>query len=315
MKYLWLPWYWPTWTMFGVGWCLARLPLGLQYLVGRLIAHVFFSLVPRRKAIIQVNLLLAFPELTVVQRDEMTRKTIEEFSRSMVETLFVWFRGVHALLERVNISGLEQLRNHEFEQGTILLGAHFASLDLCGTAVSQRSPFQITYRDIKNPVANYLAVSRRRRAYEKLYLATELKTVVNELRNGKTVWFATDQDMGTRKATCFAPFFGVEASTITTPFRLARLTGARVVLMTHTRNNRERTWDVELHPIELSKLAAPDCYVADATNVNRVIEQVIRSQPAQYFWVHRRFKTMANGQRRDYRLQKSGHSTRVSHSG
>ena len=292
--------------LFGFGWCVARLPLGFQYIVGRLIARAFFSLVRRRKAIIRVNLQLAFPELTVLQRDELTRKTIDEFSRSMIETLFVWFRGVHSLLERVNISGLEQLRNQEHAQGTILLGAHFASLDLCGTAISQRSPFQITYRDIKNPVANFFAVSRRRRAYEKLYLATELKTVVNELRDGKTVWFASDQDMGTRKATCFAPFFGVQASTIITPFRLARLTGSRVVLMAHTRNNKERTWDVELHPIELSKLAEPDCYIADATNVNRVIEQVIRSQPAQYFWVHRRFKTMANGQRRDYRFAEIG---------
>ncbi len=302
MKHLWLPWYWPTWTLFGLGWCIARLPLGLQYTLGRWVARVFFSWVPRRKAVIRVNLQLAFPELTPLQRDELTRSTIDEFSRSMVETLFVWFRGIDTLLERVNVSGLEQLRPSEHSQGTILLGAHFASLDLCGTAVSHRSPFQITYRDIKNPVANYFAVSRRSRAYEKLYLATELKTVVNELRRGKTVWIAIDQDMGTRKATCFAPFFGVEASTITTPFRLARLTGARVVLMAHTRNNKERTWDVELLPIELSKLAVPECYLADATDVNRVIEQLIRSQPAQYFWVHRRFKTMANGQRRDYRI-------------
>lgn len=302
MKHLWLPWYWPTWALFGLGWCVARLPLKLQYILGRLIARVFFSLVPRRKAVIRVNLQLAFPELSPSHRVELTRSTIDEFSQSMVETLFVWFRGVHSLLERVNISGLEQLHNREHSQGTILLGAHFASLDLCGTALSYRSPFQITYRDIKNPVANYFAVRSRRRAYQKLYLATEIKTVVNELRNGKTVWIATDQDMGTRKATCFAPFFGVKVSTITTPFRLARLTGARVVLMTHTRNNHERTWDVELHPIELSQLAAPECFVADATNVNQVIEQVIRSHPAQYFWVHRRFKTMANGQRRDYRF-------------
>ena len=304
MKHSWLPWYWPTWILFGLGWCVARLPLGLQYSMGRLIARVFFALVTRRKAVIRVNLQLAFPELTNLQRDELTQQTIDEFSRSMVETLFVWFRGVHPLVDRVNISGLEILHNREQSQGTILLGAHFASLDLCGSALSRSSPFQITYRDIKNPVVNYFAVSSRRRAYEKLYRATELKTVVNELRHGKTVWIATDQDMGTRKATCFAPFFGIQVSTITTPFRLARLTGARVVLMAHTRNNEDRTWSVELHPIELSKIAAPECYVADATRVNQVIEQVIRSQPTQYFWVHRRFKTMANGQRRDYSLKK-----------
>lgn len=265
-----------------------------------MIARTFFSLFRRRKAIVQVNLKLAFPELADETRKELTLQTIDEFSRSMVETLFVWFRGVHSLLDRVHVSGLERLRGSDHTRGTILLGAHFASLDLCGSAVSQQSPFQITYRDIKNPVVNYIAVNRRRRDFDRLYLATELRTMVSELRKGKTIWFASDQDMGTRKATCFAPFFGVEASTITTPFRLARLTGARVVLMTHTRNNEAHTWDVELHPIDLSDLSEPECHVADATNVNRLIEQVVRTHPAQYFWVHRRFKTKADGQRRDY---------------
>ena len=304
MKHLWLPWHWPTWALISFGWCVARLPLRMQYSVGRMVARTFFSLFRRRKAIVQLNLKLAFPELADEAHEELTSQTIDEFSRSMVETLFVWFRGVHSLLGRVQVSGLERLRGSDHTQGTILLGAHFASLDLCGSAVSLQSPFQITYRDIKNPVVNCIAVNRRRRDYERMYLATDVKTMVSELRKGKTIWFASDQDMGTRKATCFAPFFGVEASTITTPFRLARLTGARVVLMTHTRDNESQTWDVALHPIELSDLAEPECYVADATNVNLVIEQVVRTHPAQYFWVHRRFKTKADGQRRDYGFKK-----------
>ena len=274
----------------------------MQYVVGRWLARLFFSILPRRKAIVRVNLLLAFPDLSAAQLDKLTKQTIEEFSRSVVETVFVWFRRVNSLLDRIHVSGLDQLHDEDGTGGTIVLGAHFASLDLCGTAVSQKVPLQITYRDIKNPVANYFAVSRRQRDYESLFLATELRRLVTELQAGKKIWFACDQDMGTRKATCFAPFFGVKVSTITTPFRLARLTGSRVVLMTHTRNNEACTWDVELHPIELSSLPEPDCYIADATNVNSVIEQVIRTQPAQYFWVHRRFKTMANGQRRDYRF-------------
>lgn len=276
--------------------------MAVQYLVGGLIARFFFSVFPRRKAIVQVNLQLAFPELTTTQHEELTQQSINEFSRSVVETMFVWFRGVQPLLNRVQLSGLEQLRDLEWKQGTILLGAHFASLDLCGAAVCQHIPLQITYRDIKNPVANFFAVSRRQRDYEKLYLATELRTIISELRKGKTIWFACDQDMGTRKATCFAPFFGVKVSTITTPFRLARLTGARVVLMTHTRDNEAQTWDIQFHPIELSRLPEPECYLADATSVNAVIEQIVRIEPAQYFWVHRRFKTMETGKRRDYRF-------------
>lgn len=271
-----------------------------QYAFGRWLARLFFTLLRRRKSVIRVNLQLAFPELSFAEREERTRQTIDEFSKSVVETMFVWFRGVEPLLDRINITGLEYLSSDNPSQGTILLGAHFASLDLCGAAVSHHVPFQITYRDIKNPVVNYFAVSRRRRDYERTYRATQLRTLVAELGKGNTIWFACDQDMGTRKATCFAPFFGVQASTITTPFRLARIAGARVVLMAHSRDEAEQVWNVSLSPIELSSLKEPECYFADATVVNAAIEQVIRSQPTQYFWVHRRFKTMETGERRDY---------------
>ena len=309
MKRLWLPWYWPSWGLFGIGWLITQLPLRVQYAVGCVIARFSFSILQRRKAIIRVNLRLAFPQLNTAERNELTLQTIDEFAKSTVDTLFVWFRGATALSERVRISGLEHLRDHAPTQGTVLLGAHFASLDLCGTVVSQRVPLQITYRAAKNPVANYFAVSRRKRDYEKIYLATALRTVVAQLQKGKTIWFAFDQDMGTRKATCFAPFFGINASTIITPFRLARMTGARVVLMTHKRNNESQTWDVELHPIELSNSPEPECYAADARCVNALIEKVVRTVPAQYFWVHRRFKTMDNGKRRDYRFEENSSSS------
>ena len=143
MKRLWLPWHWPTWALFGIGWCVAQLPLGMQYGVGRLLARFFFSILPRRKAIIRVNLQLAFPDFSTAQRDKLAQQTIDEFSRSMVETVFVWFRGVHSLLERVDVSGLEQLQDEDGMRGTIVLGAHFASLDLCGVAVGQRVPYKL----------------------------------------------------------------------------------------------------------------------------------------------------------------------------
>ena len=39
---------------------------------------------------------------------------------------------------------------------------------------------------------------------------------------------------------------------------------------------------------------------ADAAHMNRFIEHEILKQPAQYLWVHRRFKTRPPGQSRFY---------------
>lgn len=42
----------------------------------------------------------------------------------------------------------------------------------------------------------------------------------------------------------------------------------------------------------------------DAARVNRAIEDGIRLAPAQYFWVHRRFKRLPPGIPNPYRRQK-----------
>jgi lauroyl/myristoyl acyltransferase len=44
---------------------------------------------------------------------------------------------------------------------------------------------------------------------------------------------------------------------------------------------------VEIHRLEFGG----DGAVANATLLNRVIEEAIRKAPEQYLWVHRRFKT------------------------
>ncbi len=218
---------------------------------------------------------------------------------SVIETLFVWLRGIKPLIPRVKFNGLEHLENTQ-GQGIVLLGAHFASLDLCAGALSVKYPYGGTYRPFKNPVVEHFASRSRSRYYSPMLLATNMRGVLAELKQGKTIWFAADQDMGTRKAACFAPFFGIEASTVMTPYRIARLTNSRVVLLSHARNDTDLIWEVNLTPVQLSESPEPKCYHEDAATVNSLIEEEVRKNPSQYFWVHRRFKTMRNGERRDY---------------
>lgn len=298
------PRYWPLWILLGVSWMATWLPMRTQHWLGRIVAKAMFRIAPRRKRIIEKNIDLAFPELNDDEREELVNDTIASFGMTVTDTLFVWMRGIEPLIDRVKISGVEHLmRDHDVEsRGTVILGAHFASLDLVAAALSRKCAFGASYRRAHNPVIDLVCRRSRRRYYDQMLEATQLRLLAHSLRNGKAVWFAADQDMGIRKSTCFVPFFGVDASTVVTPFRLARKTGARVVFMSHKRNEKDLTWELTLSPVELAADTDPQCFAKDATNTNKLIEDAVRTAPSQYFWVHRRFKSMANGGRRDYRI-------------
>lgn len=302
-RQVWNPRYWPLWFLLGICWLATWLPMRAQHWLGRALARAMFRIAPRRKRIIQKNIDLAFPELSDIERRELVRDTIASFGMTVTDTLFVWMRGIDPLVDRVKISGVEHLMTDDGDdpRGTVILGAHFASLDLVAAALSRKCAFGATYRRAHNPVIDLVCRRSRRRYYDQMLEATRLRMLAHSLRNGQSVWFAADQDMGIRKSTCFVPFFGVDASTVVTPFRLARKTGARVVFMSHKRNAKELTWELTLSPVELADDSEPLCFAKDATNINRLIEDAVRTAPSQYFWVHRRFKSMANGGRRDYK--------------
>lgn len=91
----------------------------------------------------------------------------------------------------------------------------------------------------------------------------------------------------------FVPFFHVEqTATIPSLSRFARLGKAKVVglynRMTPDGYVAQMTPAWENFPT--------DDHVADTARMNRELEAAIRTMPAQYYWVHKRFKTRPEGQ-------------------
>ena len=84
--------------------------------------------------------------------------------------------------------------------------------------------FVVSYRPNDNPIFDQ-AVCRGRGRYAELVDVRALRDIAKHLKQGDMVWFGPDQDMGP-KGSVFAPFFGRPACTVTTPSRLARMSGA-----------------------------------------------------------------------------------------
>ncbi|WP_409524151.1 LpxL/LpxP family Kdo(2)-lipid IV(A) lauroyl/palmitoleoyl acyltransferase [Nitrincola sp. MINF-07-Sa-05] len=294
---LYTPRHWPTWIWIGLLRLIALLPYGAQLKIGKALGVVLYHLARRRRHITEVNLRLCFPELDDKARDRMAREVFIHNAIGVMEAGMAWWAPKEWFRERTQIKGREHL-DAALKQGcgVILLGAHFTTLDLGGVLLGFYYPFNTMYRRHNNPVLEEVIDKGRSRTSSTIE-RSNLRQVLRALRANEIIWYAPDQDFGAHQSV-YAPFFGVQAATITATSRLVKLNQSPILMISQHRLPDNR-YEVEIYPIIKPFPTGDD--VADATRINQEIERAIRKDPAQYMWVHRRFKTHPKGKNYLYR--------------
>ena len=286
---------------------VAQLPFRLQYRLGHRLGRIGQRVARRRANIADLNLGLCFPEMTSIERQELVRKSFESLGVMALESASLYFGRSQEIIERGRIWGANELQEAVDEgNGVILIGVHLNSMD-AAAAIMHANGFQFSCvtRKQRNPVADYIAEIHRKNRFgiRNVYERKDLGLAARHLRRHRlNLWLAADQDMG-RRSTVWVPFFGVEASTVTTPARILRAfkdNVPEVVLMSQYRDESECSVHVKFSRIH--NLPTDDLCAA-AELLNKRIEETIREHPEQYYWVHRRFKTLPDGGIRDYRKE------------
>ena len=287
------PRFWPTWLLLAILGLIAQLPLRLNLSMGRGLGWLFYHLAKRRRQIAATNIRLCFPELDSQAQAKMLRNIISNVGISFFETaMSLWGPGWR-LRRCYSITGLEHIERAQAQgQGVLLLCSHMTTLDMAARLLGMNARIHIFYRQDPNPLLAYALVHTRERYYGDSIITVETRKLVNYLREGKIVWYAPDQDYGI-KHSLFAPFFGITAATVPGTGRFARLGNARVIPFAHYRDERGH-YRIELGP-PLDNFPSGDD-LADCTRVNQELERIIRAQPDQYLWVHKRFKTRPPGE-------------------
>jgi hypothetical protein len=149
----------------------------------------------------------------------------------------------------------------------------------------------VTYRAHKNPLLDAFMLRGRLRNCNGVFDRADIRGAFRHLKQGKILWYAPDQDYGPEHSV-YAPFFGHAAATITAGSRFAAFNHSPTFVVRHHREQGARPYALEAIPF-------PDFPsgddVADATRLNQALEAAIRVNPAQYLWMHKRFKTQAGG--------------------
>ena len=100
-------------------------------------------------------------------------------------------------------------------------------------------------------------------------------------------------DFGARDA-AFVPFFGIPAATLLAPSRLAR--ALNMVVQPVVAETLPGGEGYRVHFLPPWTDFPTDDARADTARMNAWIESEIRRLPAQYLWVHKRFKTRPQGE-------------------
>ena len=292
------PRFWGLWLGLGVAWLVTRSPHRFRLAVGSAIGTLGYHLADDRRHIVTVNLELCYPEKSDAEREQMVRDEFRSVGMSLIETCFAWLQPPSRMVGLFDMHGIEHVKAAAEEgRGVILLGMHMATLDVSGVGLSRELTLDVMYRRHKNPLMEAFMTRGRERLYPSAIERGDVKQVIRNLRKGHVVWYGPDQDYG-RKHSVFAPFFGVQAASITATARIAKITKSPIIVFYQFRKPDGTGYELHFEPLTETFPVEDD--VENATIVNQQIERAIRIHPDQYWWLHRRFKTRPEGEARPY---------------
>lgn len=284
---------WPTWLAIGLLAVLARLPLSLQRGLGRALGALLRVALPQRRRIAARNLELCFPRLDAGAREALLRQHFGALGIGLFEFTRAWWGSIAPLRRGVEIVGLQHLQSaYAAGKGVILVSGHFTTLEICGRLLCEHLPVAGMYRPHAHPAMEWAVKRGRLRYAAAMFSKMEVRPAVKHLKQGGVLWYAPDQDPS-RGDAVYVPFFGRPAHSLTSTHQLARLSGAAVIAFAH-RRRADGGYTLTLsEPFAGFPSSDP---TADTARIMAAIEDMARAAPAQYLWIHRRFKRQPGGE-------------------
>lgn len=283
-------------AVLGLLWLLHWLPLPLLAALGRGLGGLLHALAGRRRRIALRNVELCLPEWPEAQRRALVREHFAWLGRSLLERSLLWYASEARLKRLIHVEGDVGLAERS-EQPVMWLVPHFLGLDVAGVATQlyQGRSVGSIYQAQSNAVMDE-AMRRGRLRFGKAVIFSRQETalpLVRAIRRGHAFFNLPDMDFGAKDA-AFVPFFGVSAATLLAPAKMAHSLRMQVQPVLADMLPGGQGYRVRFLP-PWQGWPSGDA-LADTRRMNEWIEQQILQQPAQYLWVHKRFKTRPPGE-------------------
>jgi KDO2-lipid IV(A) lauroyltransferase len=271
---------------------LAILPLSWIRALGTLLGWLLYALVSSRRRVVQTNFALCFPERSEAERRQLAQQTFIYFAQAWLDRSWLWHAPQAWVRRRVQLTGaVQELAGSE---PTVIFLPHFVGLDAAwaGVALQVPRPSTTIYTDQSNKLVDeWILRGRRRFGHLRLFGRVDgVKPIVAALRDGQPLYLLPDMDFGPEDSV-MVPFYGLPTATVPSLSRFARLGRAKVLPLLP--RITASGYEIEVLPA-WADFPTNDP-VADTAFMNARLQSYIATMPAQYFWVHKRFKTRPEG--------------------
>jgi KDO2-lipid IV(A) lauroyltransferase len=279
---------------------IGRLPWSWLMRLGDGVALLWRQLDARESRVARRNLEMAYPNLLPGEREQWHRSILRTTARQALETLRLWTRphadnlrlireqhGV-ALFDAAIASG----------KGVIVAAPHHGNWELLNQWLADRTPLAILYRPPESAVGEAFLKQVRAAKGGQADRVTQIRAegpgirqLFRRLGEGGVVGILPDQQPKAGDGE-FAPFFGVQAFSMTLIGRLAARTGATVLFAWCERVDSHAGREgpgFALH-VEAAPAAVADADPKTAVAaLNATVEHIARRDPAQYQWTYKRY--------------------------
>ena len=273
------------------------LPLKLVCFIGRQIGFVFYFIDTGHRKIAVNNLTNSLgnshSESEIISLAKENFRRLGEVYLSVLKTAHISLKNLSDIL---SVKGLEHLdlsqRNDGLNPSFMFAIGHFGNFELYANAGLFAPEFDVgtTYRGFNQPWVEKLVTKIRNRSgchyFDRRYEGKKLMSFMK--RPNSITGLLADQNAG--RSGIKLPFFGLPCSTNPAPAIFSLRYNLRLHCCLCRRVGLGR-WELELGPEIITHINGNARSVNDImSDINATYEDYIREDPANWFWVHNRWK-------------------------
>jgi KDO2-lipid IV(A) lauroyltransferase len=274
-----------------------RAAIQVMRMVGALIFR--FGKIGRERTI--DHLTMAFgQERSAAEIRALAGQVYRHFATALADTMrlpVILRQGINSLITAHGMHHLDQALAQG--KGVLMITGHFGNWEILGAWLSQNGyPLRVVGTTLENPDIDKIVVGMRNQAgYTNIARGAGTREIIRSLHRGDAIGMLIDQD--TKVQGTFVSFFGRPAHTPTGPVILAKKFGLPIIpIFMHLAD--DLSYHIECEPpLELEYTGDDERdIVVNTQKCSDVYERVIRRFPAQWVWMHKRWRKSPQGKRR-----------------
>lgn len=276
-------------------------PVNVNLQTAKLLGSGMYLLDKRHRDRALANLRRSFPEMSDKQRQRLARRSMQQMVMLFVEVLFttrlIRLDTWRSYVELENFREVLDLLVRR-ERGMVLLTGHYGNWEILGYVLATLGFETVSIaRPLDNRYLSEFLFGVRERTGQKIIAKKGATPEVQATLEEKgAVGLIADQNAGSKGL--FVDFFGRKASTYKSIGLVAMEYEVPVVIGYARRVNdrfhfRVGAQDI-IYPRDWKSQDDPLRYITQ--RYTAAIENIVRVDPGQYWWVHRRWKTRPKGE-------------------